>query len=167
MSEQQPETHGGGGKFFERRDNVRSDARLIEQAARNKWNIPAAAFDVLPAQVVRMAVDPNEQPRNRLAAARAVIAMHGQNQGEQPQAGTTVNVAVVNQIKVNETDDWYGTKAARRDVAESDGSPAIGNPVAGAIQSGSVRPALGQNGVGTNGHAKGPRSDEGPATGSH
>lgn len=157
MADEQPETHGGGGKFFERRDNVRSDARLIEQAARNKWNIPAAAFDVLPSQVVRMAVDPNEAPRNRLAAARAVIAMHGQNQGDEQPQGTTVNVGVsvsVQNVRQELLNDANYLAFLRTRSAESDGD-------AGAVcEDGKLRAlevgkAPGDAGQGNNGHADG------------
>lgn len=91
---------GGGGNFFDRRDNIRSDAKLIERAVRKKWKINPALFDVIPDLAAEIAV--NKEKYNtgeRLSAMRLLGTLNGQNQKDdyaekQQPAAVQVNVQV-------------------------------------------------------------------------
>jgi hypothetical protein len=147
-----------------------SDVRLLEKAIKKGWNIPAAVFDAAPMAMAHLVANKQNSPRTRISATRALATMHGQNlsgsNATQESTSQQINVAVGVNVQVKESDDWYGTQpAAIPDsvVAESNGAPTANPLVSGPIQGGSVRPAVGQNGVGTNGHSQGPRSLPGPA----
>jgi hypothetical protein len=67
------------------------DLRLIASAVRKGWVIPDEAMTVLPAALLRVALDRNEEVRARVNAAKVVVAMHGQNE---PAPATAVQVNV-------------------------------------------------------------------------
>jgi hypothetical protein len=67
------------------------DLRLIASAVRKGWVIPDEAMTVLPAALLRVALDKNEEVRARVNAAKVVVAMHGQNE---PAPPAEVNVGV-------------------------------------------------------------------------
>lgn len=67
------------------------DLRLIASAVRKGWVIPDEAMTVLPAALLRVALDRNEEVRARVNAAKVVVAMHGQNE---PAPAAEVNVGV-------------------------------------------------------------------------
>lgn len=87
----EPEFGGKGGVAVSR------DVRLLNRALRQGWDIPEAAFSVLPNEMVKIAVgmDANREPlidgngkpismRTRIGAARVVAMMHSQNQADNP-----------------------------------------------------------------------------------
>jgi len=87
----EPEFGGKGGVAVSR------DVRLLNRALRQGWDIPEAAFSVLPNEMVKIAVgmdaerkpliDGNGKPismRTRIGAARVVAMMHSQNQADDP-----------------------------------------------------------------------------------
>jgi hypothetical protein len=90
------ETGGRGEEWQRGNGNPRREAKLIERLSRRKdWQIPEGAFERLPVELYLMATDrelgPDGQavpvkqsPRTKLAAARALTAMHGQNQSNDP-----------------------------------------------------------------------------------
>jgi phage replication-related protein YjqB (UPF0714/DUF867 family) len=59
---------------------------------RKGWVIPDEAMTVLPAALLRVALDRNEEVRARVNAAKVVVAMHGQNEPAIP-AAVQVNVS--------------------------------------------------------------------------
>ena len=59
--------------------NGTRDVRMIARAVRQKWDIDPRLFASLPASLCLIALDPKKPDRARLAAARSLIAMHGQN----------------------------------------------------------------------------------------
>jgi hypothetical protein len=65
---------------------------LIASAVRKGWVIPDEAMTVLPAALLRVALDKNEEVRARVNAAKVVVAMHGQNEPAIP-AAVQVNVS--------------------------------------------------------------------------
>ncbi len=67
------------------------DLRLVASAVRKGWVIPDEAMTVLPAALLRVALDRNEEVRARVNAAKVVVAMHGQNEPAIP-AAVQVNV---------------------------------------------------------------------------
>ena len=72
------------------------DARLIERAIRQKWDIPPAVFKKLPQQVLAIFEKKKEGTRERLRAAELILKMHGQNEGEKTEINLSQQVAVVN-----------------------------------------------------------------------
>lgn len=69
----------------------RSDMKMIETAIKRNWPIPEEIMKSLPLQMA-LIVKKSTTERNKIAAARVIIAMHGQN--VQPEAGQTINVGV-------------------------------------------------------------------------
>jgi hypothetical protein len=79
------------------------DTRLVERAVRKRWAIPDPLRAALPGVLGRILADPQASPRNKIAAARAVLAADALNleqekrdalaAGELP-AETNVNVTV-------------------------------------------------------------------------
>jgi hypothetical protein len=62
----------------------------LQQAIHNQWDIPKAAFEALPAEVIRIAFSGHLSTRERLRAMEVVLSMHRQNQSapgkKNPQA---------------------------------------------------------------------------------
>lgn len=71
---------GGGGTLLADRASSVKDIRLIGSAIRNGWDIPDETRQALPKVLSDMAMDSTEDPKARIAAARVLVAMHGQNQ---------------------------------------------------------------------------------------
>lgn len=69
---------GDGGNSLIREDKPRGDLRLLEQAIRNGWRIPAVAYEALPKLVIDIALNGRTE-RERLAAVRALTTMHKDN----------------------------------------------------------------------------------------
>lgn len=63
--------------------NRRSDIRMIGMAIRRGWKIPEAIMDQLPKVLANLVVK-SEDDRTKIGAARVLVAMHGQNQSEEP-----------------------------------------------------------------------------------
>lgn len=63
--------------------NRRSDIRMIGMAIRQGWKIPEAIMDQLPKVLANLVVK-SEDDRTKIGAARVLVAMHGQNQNEEP-----------------------------------------------------------------------------------
>jgi hypothetical protein len=72
-----------------------SELKLIGQAVRQRWNVPELALDRLPAVMAQMAADSRREDRARIAAAKVLVAMVGQNNSTGSGGGTNVNVGVV------------------------------------------------------------------------
>ena len=71
-----------------------SDLKLLGQAVRQKWNVPDLVLEKLPTQIARIAADEKREDRARIAAAKVLVSMIGQNNATSG-GGTNVNVGVV------------------------------------------------------------------------
>lgn len=61
------------------------DVRLIERAVRRGWKLPEGLMERLPEAMQKIALAKRGMsPRNKIAATKALIAMHGQNQADDP-----------------------------------------------------------------------------------
>ena len=70
----------------------RSDVRRIEQALRNRWELPQRLFEALPAAMMKLLV--NGTSRDQIAAARVLVQLNAQNTQPQERAAPVVNVGV-------------------------------------------------------------------------
>ena len=70
----------------------RSDVRRIEQALRNRWELPQKLFEVLPGQMLKLLV--HGTARDQIAAARVLVQLNAQNTQPQERAAPVVNVGV-------------------------------------------------------------------------
>ena len=70
-----------------------SDARLLERAIKQGWNIPDAVFSAAPEAMAQLMDSKEQSPRTRIAAVKALTVMHGQNQqaGEPAASPSAVN----------------------------------------------------------------------------
>ena len=91
-NESTPEGKGGLGGITSLTYGSR-DIRLVAKAI-EKWDIPATARKVLPAELIRIAVNKTEKTRNRMAAIRGVVAMAGQNQNLDPAVQKHIHTIV-------------------------------------------------------------------------
>lgn len=66
------------------------DIRIIHTAVNNGWNIPHEIMATLPAAIAHIAL--HGSPRNRIAAGRLLVAMHGQNVRAAPRDRTVTHV---------------------------------------------------------------------------
>jgi hypothetical protein len=71
-----------------------SEIKLVGAAVRQRWNVPDVVLDKLPTQIARIAADERREDRARIAAAKVLVTMIGQNNSTGNQ-GTSVNVGVV------------------------------------------------------------------------
>lgn len=71
-----------------------SEIKLVGTAVRQKWNVPDVVLEKLPTQIARIAADDKREDRARIAAAKVLVAMIGQNNNT-GSSGTSVNVGVV------------------------------------------------------------------------
>ena len=71
-----------------------SEIKLVGAAVRQKWNVPDVVLEKLPTQIARIAADDKREDRARIAAAKVLVAMIGQNNNT-GSSGTSVNVGVV------------------------------------------------------------------------
>lgn len=146
--------------------DLTTDARLFERAVRERWAIPDEAFATMPGEMVTIALDRKRPDRARIAAARTVAMMHGQNQDEQGKhihhhLSGGIGVAAVN-IR-----DLIGTEDGRRAInqltatlAGTGGEPAVAGTNGRSHANGSTAPAAAQqpahaNGRRVNGQAPG------------
>lgn len=134
--------------------------RLVNRAIRNGWNVPQEVKARVVKQMSKI-VSQSEEERNKIAAAKVLVSADSvdvaREKMEQPQAGTTVNVAVgvsvsgVRQQLLNDP-EYLDYLRSRPVACDSD---------AGAIREGGEQPSLEtgepSNGVGPghNGHANG------------
>lgn len=105
-----PSTEGGvGGADAQSGDDPLSgfrggtrDTRMLARAVEKRWDLPEAVRKVLPAEMTKIAV--NQGPsgrkyrtRERIAAARVLVAMEAQNQDDehkrQPDVGVNVHLS--------------------------------------------------------------------------
>lgn len=161
----------------------KSNMRLVARAIREGWPVSDEVKRDLVDQMHLVGTCANSH-RNQIAATRVAIEMENANikreqmaldlriakmrQGvdsredreQLPTSPIVVNVNNTNNnaVAIMESDDWYGTVAANRQLAASDGAPDPDADIAGAVQGDCVRPPLGQNSVGANGHSEGPRA---------
>ena len=77
-----PKSGGLGGEVSP--DNGARDTRLIEKAVRKGWKLPEGLMDELPAALRQVAMNKKASHRNRIAASRVLVTMHGQNQADDP-----------------------------------------------------------------------------------
>jgi hypothetical protein len=89
---------GAGGPLIPTTDTPSrteaSDLKLIGAAVRQKWNVPDAVLEKLPTQIASIAADKGREDRARIAAAKVLVSMIGQNNAT-TGGGTNVNVGVV------------------------------------------------------------------------
>lgn len=152
-----PETSGGGGALFQREDNLRSDSRLVERAGRRKWNIPPLAFDALPQQMAHLAASKDSRPRTKIAATRALVSMHGQNQADDPAAqklnvNLSGEVVHVRELRVEFLNEPNYLEYQRACAEHADASLVCQDGEPRALENGTVPGALGS---GNNGHTNG------------
>lgn len=71
--------------------NTSQDLRLIQTAIRKKWKIPDAVFEHLPTRIAQIAADEDKNDRDRINAAKLLVAMNGQNSDGEKNV-TTITV---------------------------------------------------------------------------
>lgn len=78
--EQPPEVPGTRGNHdpVRRREN-RQHLRIMEQVVYGGWDVPQAALDVLPKEVLAIATDPNASPRDRIRATELLAFLRQKN----------------------------------------------------------------------------------------
>lgn len=74
---------------------ARGTLKMIEQAIKHRWKIPASVFEALPAHIGRIALNMAEGSstvnsgevdiRHQVPAARVLVLMQGQNQADDKQ----------------------------------------------------------------------------------
>ena len=101
---------GGGGSLLSDRASSVKDIRLIGSAIRNGWDIPDETRQALPKVLSDMALDAMEDPKARIAAARVLVAMHGQNQRDS-SIGTGVTHRHVHELGQITADNLEQRKA--------------------------------------------------------
>jgi hypothetical protein len=62
----------------------REDAKLVGLAVRKGWKLPEGVMERLPQAMADVAFTKKGTHRNRIAAARVLVSMHGQNQADDP-----------------------------------------------------------------------------------
>jgi hypothetical protein len=77
------ENPGGSGGECEAPPLTARDTRLIERAVRQRWDIPPALRETIPKALGQVASNPKASHRNRIAAARALIAADALNLGQE------------------------------------------------------------------------------------
>ncbi len=68
-----------------------SDLRLIQQAIRNRWDIPEHVLAQLPGAMAMIALSEAHDDRARINAAKVLVSMNGQNAASESK---TVNVTI-------------------------------------------------------------------------
>ena len=68
-----------------------SDLRLIQQAIRNRWDIPEHVLAQLPGAMAMIALSEEHDDRARINAAKVLVSMNGQNSASESK---TVNVTI-------------------------------------------------------------------------
>ena len=83
------EVGGSGGQLPTARDT-----RMIEKAVKSRWNIPDSLRAILPGVLTKIIADKETSPRNKIAAARVVLAADALNmeQEKRDAGGETLNV---------------------------------------------------------------------------
>jgi hypothetical protein len=73
----------------------KADARMIAMAIKRGWTIPDSVLESLPKVLAGLVVKSADE-RTKVAAAKVLVSMHGQNQrdSEGPKTGPTINVGV-------------------------------------------------------------------------
>ena len=61
----------------------RSDVRMLEQAVRNRWQLPEQLYVALPTQMMRLLA--HGTPREQIAAARVLALLHQANEETTPR----------------------------------------------------------------------------------
>jgi hypothetical protein len=77
---------GQGGQLSPSLDpaSQTSDTRILGQAVRQGWRLPEGIMERLPAAMFAVVTGKRTSHRNKIAAARVLVAMHGQNQADNP-----------------------------------------------------------------------------------
>lgn len=60
----------------------RSDLQMIGQAVRHRWHIPEQLYTALPMQLAALLA--KGTPREKIAAAKVLAQIHGQNEADNP-----------------------------------------------------------------------------------
>lgn len=66
----------------------RSEARMLEQAARNGWKVPADTKERAVGKLDEIISDPELSARDKIAAIKALVAMNGQNIAIEKDSGS-------------------------------------------------------------------------------
>jgi len=77
--------------------HIRGDLAIIHRSLLNQWKLPETLLSGLPQSMIKIVVDENAKPRERIAAARNLMLMKAANdmaENPQPVPQTTVNVGV-------------------------------------------------------------------------
>ena len=72
--------------------HVRGDLKTLERGFRGGWKFPDKLLEVVPHRLAKILVE--GAPREQIAAARVLVAMHAQNLGPAPAPTIQVGVAV-------------------------------------------------------------------------
>lgn len=73
----------------------RKDVVLMRRAVNERWPINEAVRPAVTNEMSRLAIDPNQDPRTKVAAAKVLVAMDRLNQAdEKPAAANQTNVQV-------------------------------------------------------------------------
>jgi hypothetical protein len=84
---------GQGGKSYA--IDLAKEPRLLERATRQGWKMPEGIMDRLPESMKDVALNKKASHRNRIAAARVLTVMHGQNQADDPAPQTHRHEGVI------------------------------------------------------------------------
>lgn len=69
-----------------------AELKLLHRAVRRGWNIPDQVKDALPVAMVQIVADQGASKRDKIAAARVIVQMEGQNISLDPPVQKNVNV---------------------------------------------------------------------------
>lgn len=119
---------GGGGERVTAELNSPSAVNLIGRAIRERWELPEQLYRILPLELLRLVTardklgNPIEQPRTRVAAARVLAVLHGQNQKADPAPQTHIH-AHAHAVTIQTADDRRAAFLARLDCPGDGGRP--------------------------------------------
>ncbi len=80
------EGHRGGGELFSRKDNLRSDAKMVQRAIRERWPIDDEKRKPLIDSLFDVALNAENHALARVSAAKAILFAEAQNQKDEYQA---------------------------------------------------------------------------------
>jgi hypothetical protein len=108
MSEHANTPPGRGGKGGEYGSQQTSDTRLVERAIRQRWPIPEDRRPAIMDRLIQVATGEGVSDRNRVVAARALLAADALNMQQEKldQGGDTLNVNVKGGVRVEPTPDY-------------------------------------------------------------
>ena len=138
------------------------DTRMEERAIRQRWPISDKTRQKVIERMEQILECRPAKRREKIAAARAIIAAESQNQSDDlKQIADKVDVRHSGSVNLTviEDEDWYGNVEKIRDngssngdASETTGPSAPDSDLTESVQGLGVRPSLGQNGNGSSGN---------------